>query len=405
MDTRRIINEAYLKQLPQFYKEKYRGINIDLILSADDSAFNFLLQYRQDIFPDIPYIFCGVNYFEPKQLNDQRRITGVNETASFKETLSLIFDLHPQTEKVLIINDQTITGFKVREPLLKEIGLLGNRAQFEFTDDLSLSEIQDKVGNLGQRSVILYTFFFRDAANQFFENSEVISQLKSISRVPIYGAWDFNLGLGILGGMLTSGYFQGQKAGEMAIDILSGADIDKMPVVMESPNRYFLDYNLMEQHGISMSKLPKGSIIINSPETVYDFYSNNQTFVLISATIFLSTIAGILLLGGLKLRRANRKLTLSETKYRSIFENTGTAMMMINKDTIISMVNSEFEILSGYLREEVELKKSWQEFVNEADREKMSVYHNQRREKQKDIPSNYEFRFVKKDKKDMFLSL
>jgi hypothetical protein len=34
---------------------------------------------------------------------------------------------------------------------------------------------------------------------------------------------------------------------------------------MESPNRYFFDYNLMEQHGISMSKLPKDSIIINSP--------------------------------------------------------------------------------------------------------------------------------------------
>ncbi len=407
MDTRRIVNEAYLKQLPQFYKEKYRGINIDLILSADDSAFNFLLQYRQDIFPDIPYVFCGVNYFEPKQLNAQRRITGVNETASFKETLSLIFDLHPQTEKVLIINDQTITGFKVREPLLKETGLLGNRAQFEFTDNLTFYEIQEKVRNLDQRTVILFTFFFRDAANQFFENSEVISQLKSISRVPIYGAWDFNLGLGILGGMLTSGYFQGQKAGEMAINILSGADIDTMPVVMESPNRYFFDYNLMEQHGISMSKLPKDSIIINFPETIYDIYSKYQTVVLISAAIFLSTIVGILLLGGLKLRRANRKLTLSETKYRSIFENTGTAMMMINKDTIISMVNSEFEILSGYLREEVELKKSWQEFVNQTDREKMLVYHNQRREKQKDIPSNYEFRFVKKDKKErhVFISV
>ena len=400
MDTRRIINEAYLKQLPQFYKEKYRGINIDLILSSDDGAFNFLNQYRKDIFPDIPYVFCGVNYFNPKQIKDHHLITGVNETANIKETLALIFHFQPETETVLIINDQTITGFKVRETLLRETNLLGSRAKFEFTDDLTYPEIIEKVKNLNKRSVILFTFFFRDAANQFFENSEVISQLKTASRVPIYGAWDFNLGLGIIGGMLTSGYYQGQKAAEMAIKILSGSDIDQMPIAMESPNRYFFDYNLLKQHGIPLSKLPEDSIVVNAPETIYDFYKKNEIIVLITISIFLSTIVGLLIFGGFKIRRTNRKLTLSERKYRSIFEHTGTAMMMITRDTNISMVNTGFEMLSGYRRDEVESKKSWQQFVHKADRKRMLAYHKKRRVNEKGTPINYEFRFINKEGKE-----
>ena len=250
MDTKRISKEAYLKQLPQFYKEKYRGIHIDLILSSDDSAFTFLNQNRKDIFPDVPYVFCGVNYFSSDQIKDHHHITGVNEAAGIKETLALIFSLTPQTERVLIINDPTDTGIKVRGQLDREIGPFRGRARFEFTDNLTYPEILEKVKYLDQGSVILFTFFFRDASKQFYENSEVIAQLKAVSRVPIYGAWDFNLGLGIVGGMLTSGYYQGQKAAEMAIDILSGADIDQMSVVMESPNRYFFDYNVMKQYGM-----------------------------------------------------------------------------------------------------------------------------------------------------------
>jgi len=400
MDTRRIVNEAYLKQLSQVYKEKYRGIPIDLIISSDDWAFNFLNEYRKDIFPDIPYVFCGVNYFDPNQIKDHHQITGVNEAAGIKETLALIFTLHPQTEKVLIINDQTITGFKVRGPLLRETALMGDRAQFEFTDNLTVPEILEKVNHLNERSVILFTFLFRDASQQFYENSEVISRLKAVSRVPIYGAWDFNLGLGIVGGMLTSGYYQGQKAAEMAIHILSGADIDQMPVVMESPNRYFFDYSLLEQYGIPMSKLPEDSIIINAPKTIIDFYQKNQLIVLTTAIIFLLTIEFILMFFGFKIRKANRKLALSEKKYRSVFEHTGTAMAMITKDTTITMVNSEFEILSGYRREEIEMKKSWQQFAHQADLKKMLAYHQQRRAQGADVPVNYEFRFINKEGKE-----
>ncbi|MGE5800302.1 MAG: helix-turn-helix transcriptional regulator [Syntrophaceae bacterium] len=61
------------------------------------------------------------------------------------------------------------------------------------------------------------------------------------------------------------------------------------------------------------------------------------------------------------------KLRESEDRYRAIFENTGTAMLIVEEDNTISLVNNEFEKMSGFGRQEVETLKKWTDFMSEAD--------------------------------------
>ncbi|GAB4306626.1 MAG: hypothetical protein Kow0019_01670 [Methanobacteriaceae archaeon] len=106
-------------------------------------------------------------------------------------------------------------------------------------------------------------------------------------------------------------------------------------------------------------------------------------------------------------KKTEKALKESENYYRTIFENTGTATVIIEDDTTISMVNSEFEKLSGYSREEIENKKSWTEFVYEEDLKQMLEYHSLRRTGGKKAPRTYEFRFINKNKvlKYIFLNV
>ena len=62
-------------------------------------------------------------------------------------------------------------------------------------------------------------------------------------------------------------------------------------------------------------------------------------------------------------KRTETALRESEEKYRATFENSGNASAIIERNTIISMVNKEFEKLSGYPRREIEGEKSWKQFV------------------------------------------
>jgi len=93
-------------------------------------------------------------------------------------------------------------------------------------------------------------------------------------------------------------------------------------------------------------------------------------------------------------KRALQALQESEQRYRAVFETTGTATVIIEEDTTLSLVNAEFEALSGYTRDEVEGMKSWTEFVAPEDLERMRTYHQARRRDADAAPTRYEFQFV-----------
>ncbi len=93
-------------------------------------------------------------------------------------------------------------------------------------------------------------------------------------------------------------------------------------------------------------------------------------------------------------RRAEELLRESENSYRAIFENTGAAMIIVAEDTTISMMNREFEKLSGYFKEEVEGIRCWTDFVCRDELDKMIEFHRLRRIDPDAAPKSYEFRFI-----------
>ena len=97
-----------------------------------------------------------------------------------------------------------------------------------------------------------------------------------------------------------------------------------------------------------------------------------------------------------KRKKAEKALHKSELYYRTIFENTGTATLIFGEDTVISLANTECEKLSGYLKEELEGKKSWIDFVAEEDIERLLSYHNLRENDEKRAPKNYELKLKNK---------
>ena len=102
-----------------------------------------------------------------------------------------------------------------------------------------------------------------------------------------------------------------------------------------------------------------------------------------------------------------RALRESEERYRTVFETTGSATVIIEDDETISLANTTFEDLSGYSKEDIEGKKTWTEFVVEKDLDKMREFHRDWRDKPGSAPKNYEFRFIDRQGsiKNIFLAI
>jgi PAS domain S-box-containing protein len=95
--------------------------------------------------------------------------------------------------------------------------------------------------------------------------------------------------------------------------------------------------------------------------------------------------------------RVEKALQESEYRYRTIFETSGNANVIVEEDMTISMVNAAFEKLSGFSRDEIENKKTFSEFIEKDDLDRIKSYHFARRENPKSAPSEYECRLVNRE--------
>ncbi len=95
-----------------------------------------------------------------------------------------------------------------------------------------------------------------------------------------------------------------------------------------------------------------------------------------------------------ELTRQELELRESEERYRTVFENTGTAMVVLEANGIISLANNGFVQLSGFSKEDIEGKKIWTGFVHKEDLERMLAQNRLRQQDEGKALTHYEFRFV-----------
>jgi len=122
-------------------------------------------------------------------------------------------------------------------------------------------------------------------------------------------------------------------------------------------------------------------------------YRNHLEELVESRTIELSKINEQLIKEMAERVNIERELKKSEEKYRTIFETTGAATVIIEEDMKISLANKEFEKLSGFRRDEAE-GKAWTEFVSAQDQTRLKEYHYIKRLTPDAVPQTYEFTFI-----------
>ena len=100
------------------------------------------------------------------------------------------------------------------------------------------------------------------------------------------------------------------------------------------------------------------------------------------------------------------RLRESENLYRAIFETTGAATIIIDDDMTITLINSEFEKMTGYKREEWEGKRKWPDYIPKKDLRRMINTHKLRRVDADAAPRNFEHDLIDSEGRirNMFLT-
>jgi PAS domain S-box-containing protein len=352
LDAKNYNDQKYFNLLERIIRKKYQNKQFDLILVTDDYAFNFLRQHVRDVFPDVPAVFCGLNNFDLSRLEGEKLYTGVNELADLKATINLALRLHPDTRHLFVINDQTVTGRHLHKNLIQALAGISKQVKIEIADDLTMQELEERLRSLGSDSIVFYVLFARDKAGVVYGFAEGIDSIIAASPVPVYVSHEIYMGRGVVGGMLTSGYYQGKAAAMLAVKILDGKKPSDTPVIMGGANKYIFDYHALKRFSIPMSKLPTGAKVINLPASILD---THPTLVAIVVVVFVSLLVTILILliYTAKVRRAERAARESEEKYSQVFGNTSDLIYSHDLAGRLLAVNPAFCNTLGYGKEEL----------------------------------------------------
>lgn len=338
MDTKRYPPEKIFPALVAMYTSKYKDIPLDVIISTDNSALSFLATYHDQLFPDVPVVFVGVNGFTPQMLGSLTDVTGVVEREDMTATIDLILQLIPETRHLAVINDSTDTGFIHAARFEALASDYAGRLEFIHLSDLTRDELTTSLSSLPDHTVIFFRSFFRDRNGQPFTVEEALRLVTGNSRAPVFSTWDFNFGQGVVGGALLTGHSQGQAAAGLALQILQGTPASSIPLMESSPTDIILNYDELLRYQIPLSSVPQGSIIVNQPP---GFYQEFQAVIRYGgAFVFLQTLIILLLVMAIHRRQqAEQKLAAAEARLNSMLETVVDGVIVLNPDQTLAYSN------------------------------------------------------------------
>ncbi len=274
MDTKRIHDASYLRNIFELLQTKYqdRARIFDAVVAVDNDALNFMKTFGDRLFPQVPVVFCGINNFSDDQLSQLSGYTGVAETISPVETLQMALRLHPDTESIWVIHDRTTTGLAVRRQLETDLTRLKDRVEVHYLEPVLKKHLIQFVRALPAKSLLFFTVYDRDSQDEYIDQGLLLREVSQASSVPVYGAWDFQLGQGIVGGKLTSGFYQGEAAAQRLQQIVQGKVPEELPVIEAGANLYMFDHKQLERFGLDRNRIPRDSVLINTPDRRYQLY-------------------------------------------------------------------------------------------------------------------------------------
>ncbi len=212
---------------------KFVSDDVDLIMANATGA----VQAAAAATADIPIVGTSVTDFHTAGVVDSnetpgRNVTGVSDLTPIDEQIKLLQQVYPEAKKVAIVycsaEPNSIFQSELAQEALTEAGI-----EFKEYTAADSNEIQAVITNaIGECDAV-----FIPTDNTMASNMEIVKNVTVPAGIPVFVGEEGMCKTGGLATLSISFYDLGQKAGEMAYDILvNGADPAATPIGFVSDN-------------------------------------------------------------------------------------------------------------------------------------------------------------------------
>ena len=271
----------------------------DVVVPIGAPAGRFVAKFRDKLFPNTPIVYTGMDKRTLPADAFAKNATFVGEDFDLKGVVDDMLQLDPETNNVVVILGATPLERYWTSVFRETFAPFAGRVKFTWVNDLSFEQMLDVVSKLPPHSFVLLGLLMRDASGVTYNEDDALARLHAVSRAPINGMFQHEVGLGIVGGRLYQGELEGMESARMAAKILRGESASNLPPKVIGTRTPLYDWRELRRWHIDETRLSPGSVVLFRQPTTWERYR----WQIIAAAAVIVTQGVLILAMFLQLRR------------------------------------------------------------------------------------------------------
>ena len=328
----------------EYLKKKYAGRKVDLVVAVLAPALDFALQYRDDLFPGAPLVFCAVEEREVAARALAGDVHGVPMRVEIAATLDDALRLHPGTRRVFVVAGAAPFDAFWEAEARRAFRAYEGRLEFVYLTGLPMADLLARAAALPEQSVVYYLHVFEDGTGRGFVPADALALLSQAANAPVYGHSAAYVGSGAVGGRVVDFGHEGATAARVGLGLLAGGLAEPLPAP-GSGNIDLFDGRQLRRWGIDEACLPPGGVVRFRQLTFWGEYKWHvaaaAAVCVVQAVLIAALVAQLV-----KRRRADER-------FRQVVETAPVGILLVSPGGAIDMANDQALELFGYARDEI----------------------------------------------------
>lgn len=394
--TQFVVNPSGLGAIPQQATVEYILAALadrstpDLVMTIGGPAAAFARQHRQALFPDVPLLLAGVDQRFLLDIPPDDKEAVVAVANDFTAIVEDVIRLFPQTAHVFMLVGSGDLGRFWRPRFERDFRRFNPQISFSWSDDLSYTQILERVATLPPRSAIFHHSFGSDGFGAAYSEERVLADIHAVANAPIFGTQGAQMGRGIVGGRLMATDQLARSVADAVNRLLEGAAPSSVKIPVQQPGRPVFDWRELDRWGVSRSRLPADSTVLFEPPGVWERYKwviLTGSSALVAQTFLIAT----LLVSRVRRRRAEQAVRESEGRFRVLANATPAMVWLSGPDMLATDFNLPWLQFTGRPLDQ-HLGLGWLEDVHPDDADTLVASRRQACRHHEPIRTEYRLR-------------
>ena len=255
-----------------FLRRKYAGHDIRALVAISPQALEFLIRHQASLFPGVPVFAVAIAADRVPAAALPGNMVLLPFTYDVAATVELARRLQPGAVEIVVPLGTSSVDHKYEELVQQQVPSGPGALPVRYLRGLTFEEMVREVGRLSDRSIGLAIPIWRDGGGRDRIPLETATQIVTASGAPFYSPFSTAMGIGVVGGRMSTYRHMGEWAGQSAKRILSGETLAAIPMPASAPSSIVVDWRALQRWGLDEARLDPGTEVRFKAPTIWQQY-------------------------------------------------------------------------------------------------------------------------------------